>query len=70
VIEARRRSNSFVLRIWWEEEERTWRGWVQHAGTGQITYVRSLKELLAFIQQYTGDLTPSPRHSSSEEEEC
>ena len=57
MIEARRRSDSFVLRIWWEEEERTWRGWVQHAGTGQITYVQSLKELLAFIQQYTGDLT-------------
>ncbi len=61
MIEARRRSDSFVLRIWWEEEERTWRGWVQHAGTGQITYVQSLGELLAFIQQYTGDLTTNPR---------
>ena len=67
MIEARRRSDSFVLRIWWEEEERTWRGWVQHAGTGQITYVQSLKELLTFIQQYTGDLTTSPQRSEDDD---
>ncbi len=54
MTEAQWQSSSFVLRIWWED--RRWRGWVQHAATGQMTYVHNVKDLLAFIQQYTGNL--------------
>jgi hypothetical protein len=47
--------HSFVVRIWWETGLR-WRGWVQHAGSQETTYVQSLAELLAFIQAWTGEL--------------
>ncbi|HEY76369.1 MAG TPA: hypothetical protein G4O00_09340 [Thermoflexia bacterium] len=60
MAEARGRGDSFILRIWWEEEKQRWRGWVQHAGTGQMTYVQNLEELMAFIQRFTGDLVPTP----------
>ena len=56
-----RRHDSFVLRIWWEgdqEAPRIWRGWIQHAATGQIAYVRTAEELLAFIETQTGELDP------------
>jgi len=51
------RNNSFVLRIWCEEGETRWRGWARHASTGQVAYVQSAEELLAFIERYTGPLT-------------
>ena len=47
--------HAFVIRIWWEAGPR-WRGWVQHAGSREAVYVRSLPELLAVIQAWTGDL--------------
>jgi hypothetical protein len=53
-----RRSDSFVLRVWWEEEEETpvWRGWVQHAATGDVCYFHRLVELLDFVEHHTGVL--------------
>ena len=42
--------HSFVVRIWREEGQSAWRGWVQHAGTGESTFVQSLDELLVFIE--------------------
>ena len=50
----RPRSNSFVLRIWWEEEG--WRGWVQHAASGETRYFERLADLLAFVEAQTGSL--------------
>ncbi|MCD6555125.1 MAG: hypothetical protein J7M16_14095 [Anaerolineae bacterium] len=49
-----RRGNSFVFRIWWEGEE--WRGWVQHAASGDSRYFARLTDLLAFVETYTGSL--------------
>ncbi len=49
--------HSFVLRIWREEGRLGWKGWVQHAGTGESLTVQSLDDLLAFIEQRTGALT-------------
>ncbi len=46
------RRSSFVVRIWWEDEEGRWRGWVQHAGSGQARYVQSWEELRVFIQSF------------------
>ncbi len=59
-----RRSNSFVVRIWWEhpqeqvgEEQILWRGWIQHAFTEKFRYFRSIEDMLSFIQEYTGPLS-------------
>ena len=56
--EERSRSNSFVLRIWLEEgdESPTWRGWVQHAASGDACYVRRLADLVAFLELHTDSL--------------
>jgi hypothetical protein len=56
------RSDSFVLRVWWEDSTRPhqWRGWVQHAATGATRYFRQVAELLAFIEARTGPLTQDP----------
>jgi len=53
-----RRSDSFVLRVWWEEGDTAlvWRGWVQHAATGDVRYFHRLSELLAFVEHHTGVL--------------
>jgi len=54
------RSHSFVIRIWREGHSTwDWRGWIQHAGTGEETYVRDLNELLAFIERRAGRLAGS-----------
>ena len=53
-----RRSNSFVLRVWREEDARPheWRGWVQHAITGETCYFHRLADLVAFVETHTGPL--------------
>lgn len=57
-----RGSNSFVVRIWWEESDEvlTWRGWVQHAASGQAHYFQHLVELLTFVESHTGPLAQTP----------
>jgi len=53
-----RRSNSFVLRVWREEGARPheWRGWIQHAITGETCYFHRLADLLTFVEAHTGPL--------------
>jgi hypothetical protein len=48
--------HSFVVRIWREEGQAEWRGWVQHAPTGESIYVQGLEDLLGFIERRTGEL--------------
>lgn len=52
-------SNSFVLRIWWEDGQAEWRGWVQHAGSTHSRYFHHLADLLAFVEEHTGPLEPA-----------
>jgi hypothetical protein len=65
------RHNSFIVRIWWEENEATpplWRGSVQHAATGESCYVNSMVGILSFIQSYTGPLEELSISKSSEQD--
>ncbi|MFL7794723.1 MAG: hypothetical protein AB8I69_21445 [Anaerolineae bacterium] len=52
------RSDSFVVRIWWEEggESPVWRGWVQHAASGETRYFHRVGDLLDFVEGCTGAL--------------
>jgi hypothetical protein len=55
-------SDSFVVRIWWEQEnggQFSWRGWVQHAATGESSYFHCVTALLTFITTHTGPLPES-----------
>ena len=54
-------SDSFVLRIWWERDTPpVWRGWVQHAGSGDSRYFENLADLLGFLETRTGLLVQAP----------
>ncbi len=66
-----RRSNSFVLRVWREEDTQPdqWRGWVQHAATGATRYFCHVAELLTFIESRTGPLTQGPDAKPEKEKE-
>jgi hypothetical protein len=48
---------SFVVRIWREEGDAGWRGWVQHTRTQKSATVESLKALLDFVERQAGNLT-------------
>jgi len=62
---------SFVLRIWWEGEKNPlWRGWIQHAATGQVRYFHRLADLLAFVQERTGPLGNQDQPDGRSQEEC
>lgn len=66
--EGHSRSNSFVLRIWWEEGtgSHMWRGWVQHAASGDSCYVHQLADLVAFLETRTGSLDTVPNREMEE----
>jgi len=63
------RSNSFVLRIWWEEGEEApvWRGWVQHAASGETSYFEQVEDLIGFVEVHTGLLAQIPDLHSMEQ---
>ena len=58
--------NSFVLRIWREEEDGReqciWRGWVQHVNSGERRYLQSTEELVHFIENHAGKLDSLPQN--------
>ncbi len=54
------RSQSFVLRIWREdlgEGGCEWRACVRHVTSGEISYVRSWRELADFLKTFDIDLS-------------
>jgi hypothetical protein len=53
--------NSFVVRIWREKGSAGWRGWVQHARTGESVPFQDLEKLLAFVEGRTGKLADRAR---------
>lgn len=58
--EAKSRSNSYIIRIWREEDKPGWKGWVQHARTGESAFIQRADEILAFIERHTGKLAEPP----------
>ena len=52
------RTASFVLRIWWEEGDAgpIWRGWTQHAASGDNCYFQTIAELLHFVECHAVNL--------------
>ncbi len=52
-LESARR-DSFVVRIWHEAGQTSWKGWVQHAGSGESTVFQRWNELHAFLQRWAG----------------
>ena len=46
---------SFVVRVWWDEmdDAPAWRGWVQHAASGDSRYFQTVEEAIRFAEEYT-----------------
>jgi hypothetical protein len=42
-----------------------WRGWVQHAATGETRYCHRLPDLLAFVETHTGPLAQTQERSQT-----
>jgi hypothetical protein len=64
------RSDSFIVRIWWERgpgPQAIWRGQVVHAQTGRSIYFDNLPTLLQFVQDRTGSLTEGAGECNGEE---
>lgn len=55
----RMRRDTFILRIWWDEDEPGWTGQVQQLSTGESALFRSVDKLLAFVKQRIGKLSSS-----------
>ncbi len=54
-------TDSFLIRIWREEGQAGWKGWIQHTRSGESALVRELEELWAFIERRTGKLDTTAR---------
>jgi hypothetical protein len=58
-LEGRHR-HSFVLRIWRTANGLEWKGWVQHANSGESARIDSMADLLAFIERHKeGEYLPA-----------
>lgn len=53
--------DSFVVRIWREKGSVGWRGWVQHARTGESVPFEDLDKLQAFLEGQTATLADRAR---------
>ncbi len=62
---SKAQAGQFLVRVWWEtdvpsKESTLWRGYVRHIPSGEAVYVRTLEDLVAFIERWTGPLSASP----------
>ncbi len=58
--------NSFVIKIWAEDDKETIRGHMRHVGTQEEMYFLSLDKMIGFIMSHLG---PSANHPFTHEEE-
>lgn len=52
-------AHTFIVRVWRENRDEqsnqiAWRGQISHVGTGRQRYFLDLKEIVRFVQEYTG----------------
>jgi hypothetical protein len=57
--------NTFVVRIWCDDEGELTRGYIQHVSTDEHTYFLNVEDVNAFILDHLG---PPPSNSVTEEE--
>jgi hypothetical protein len=53
-----RERHSFILRILREGKGQEWKGWVQHANSGEATFFHTKNSLCAFIERHQGEPAP------------
>jgi hypothetical protein len=65
MTEKANKTHSFILRVWRSGIGQEWKGWVQHADSGESLPLASMDDLQAFIEQYInqGDLPISLQRS-------
>ena len=61
MVEGRAQRESFVIRIWREPGRSEWKGWIQHARSGDSAALQDLGELMTFIERWTAGLPVEDR---------
>jgi hypothetical protein len=44
---------SFIVRIWWEQGQAEWKGWVQHVRSGDSALLQDLQDLISYLERWT-----------------
>lgn len=52
-------AHTFIVRVWRENRDDqtdsdAWRGQISHVGSGRLRYFLEIKEIVRFVQEYTG----------------
>ena len=45
---------AFVIRIWREQGQPEWKGWVQHVRSGESAFLEDVDALSTFFKRWTG----------------
>ena len=53
------KTGSFIVKIWIEEGEPSWRGSITHIATGEKRYVKELDEITRYFQHWISVLVES-----------
>ena len=57
MVNGQAQRESFIVRIWWEQGQPEWRGWVQHICSGDSASLHNLQDLIAYLERWTSKAT-------------
>jgi hypothetical protein len=61
MINGQAQRESFVVRIWRENGQSEWKGWVQHVCSGDAIPLRNLQDLVSYLERWTTQPTMENR---------
>ena len=53
MINGQTHRESFIVRIWWEQGQAEWKGWVQHIYSGDSVPLQDLQDLTSYLERWT-----------------
>lgn len=53
MIHGQTQRESFIVRIWWEQGQAEWKGWVQHIYSGDSASLQDLQDLVSYLERWT-----------------
>jgi len=53
MVRSRELRESFIVRIWQEQGQAGWKGWVQHVRSGDSAFFEDLDDLPTFVKRWT-----------------
>jgi hypothetical protein len=53
MVNSREHRESFIVRIWQEQGQPEWKGWVQHVRSGESAFLENLDDLSTLVKRWT-----------------